>query len=68
MSYLTIYYALEDAFMSLLLWRGHSNINLPVPSPSTRSIKWVSVHKVPLHSMVAFVSTVSLVENPDLHR
>lgn len=64
-SYLTIYYALEDAFVSLILWRGASVIVLPKPSVRTRSIKWVNVY-VPLHSLVAFVAVVNLVENPDL--
>ena len=65
MSYLTIYYALVDAFLSLILWRGVTAISLPVPSLSTRSIKWTNVF-IPLHSLVAFICTVSLVENPDL--
>ena len=64
-SYLTIYYALEDAFVSLILWRGASIIFLPKPSLRTRSIKWVNVN-VPLHSLVAFIAVVNLVENPDL--
>lgn len=65
LSYLTMYYALEDAFKSLLLWRGKSVLNLPVPSYSTRSIKWIDVD-FPLHSFVAFICTISLVENPNL--
>jgi len=65
MSYLTIYYALVDAFLSLILWRGVTAISMPVPSLSTRSIKWTNVF-IPLHSLVAFICTVSLVENPDL--
>ena len=64
-SYLTIYYALEDAFVSLVLWRGASIIVLPKPSFRTRSIKWVNVN-VPLHSFFAFIAVVNLVENPDL--
>ena len=65
MSYYTIYYALEDAFLTMLLWRGHSTFSLPVPSVSTRSVTWVSVG-FPLHSLTAFLCTTRLVENPDL--
>lgn len=65
MSYLTIYYALEDAFISLLLWRGHSTVTVPIPSYRTRSFHWVDV-QLPLHSMTAFFCTISLVENLDL--
>lgn len=38
---------------------------LPMPSFSSRSIKWVNKF-LPLHSFVAFLCTISLVENPDL--
>ena len=65
MSYLTIYYVLEDVFISLLLWRGHSSIPIPLPDYSTRSVKWVEV-QFPLHSFLAFVCTISLVENSNL--
>mmetsp|Transcript_11555 Transcript_11555/g.25337 ORF Transcript_11555/g.25337 Transcript_11555/m.25337 type:complete len:715 (+) Transcript_11555:140-2284(+) len=64
MAYLTIYYALEDVFISLVLWRGYSIITLPMPSYSTRSIKWIDAG-FPLHSLVAFICCVCLVENPD---
>lgn len=64
MDYLTICYALEDAFISLVLWRGYSIINLPMPSFSTPSIKWISA-TFPVHSLVAFIGCTCLVENPD---
>ncbi|KAL7431683.1 hypothetical protein ACHAXH_003556 [Discostella pseudostelligera] len=65
-SYLTIYYLLEDVFMSVILWRGHSKISLPMPHISLHSlIKWVQFD-FPLHSLVLFICCVSIVEYPDL--
>jgi len=62
---LTLYYYLEDAFASLIFWRGKSIVSLPVPSYSTRSLKWVDVG-FPIHSSVAFICAINLVENPEL--
>ncbi len=65
-SYLTIYYLLEDVFMSVILWRGHSKVSFPKPQLSMHSMfKWVEIN-FPLHSLVLFICTVSIVENPDL--
>lgn len=65
-SYLTIYYLLEDVFKAVILWRGHSKISIPIPHLSTHAmIKWVDFD-FPLHSMVLFICSVSIVEYPDL--
>jgi len=60
--FLTIYYYLEDSFVSLILWRSQTTIPFPVP---WMPIKWVEF-SVPLHSFMAFLCMVSLVENMDL--
>ncbi|KAL7496488.1 hypothetical protein ACHAWT_004732, partial [Skeletonema menzelii] len=65
MSYLTIYYGLEDAIIRLFLWRGGSELNIPVPDIATKSVKWTSC-RFPLTSLIAFLSVINLIENPDL--
>lgn len=64
-AYLTIFYALKNALLSVILWRGYSIVSLPVPSFASRSVKWVNL-RFPLNSVVAFISITSLVENPNL--
>jgi len=51
MSYLTIYYGLEDALIRLFLWRGGK--------------KLLGV-KFPITSLIAFLSFINIVEKPDL--
>jgi len=63
--YLTIYYYLEDSFISLILWRSKTTIPVPLPRLTSLSIGWVDV-SVPLHSLMAFLCMISIVENLDL--
>eukprot|EP00574_Skeletonema_japonicum_P003819 CAMPEP_0201722664 /NCGR_PEP_ID=MMETSP0593-20130828/6957_1 /ASSEMBLY_ACC=CAM_ASM_000672 /TAXON_ID=267983 /ORGANISM="Skeletonema japonicum, Strain CCMP2506" /LENGTH=1102 /DNA_ID=CAMNT_0048213643 /DNA_START=201 /DNA_END=3509 /DNA_ORIENTATION=+ len=63
--YLTIYYYLEDSFLSLIFWRGKSTVHIPVPWLPTLSIKWVPFSG-PLHSLIAFLCLIRMVENPEL--
>jgi hypothetical protein len=63
--YVTIWYYLEDSFVSIILWRSKTIIPIPVPRFSSLSIGWVDV-MVPLHSFVAFLCMISIVENLDL--
>jgi hypothetical protein len=65
MSYLTIYYGLEDAVIRLFLWRGGKEVFIPTPDIATKSIKWIGF-RFPLTSVIAFLSIVNLVEKPDL--
>eukprot|EP00804_Cyclotella_cryptica_P003215 CCRYP_010465-RB/>CCRYP_010465-RB protein AED:0.11 eAED:0.11 QI:193/1/1/1/0.61/0.57/14/6319/1145 len=62
---LTVYYYLEDAVISLFLWRSSSIVPLPLPDFRTFIVKWVNV-PFPLHSIMAFLCATSLVENLDL--
>jgi F0F1-type ATP synthase assembly protein I len=62
---LTIYYYLEDATKSLVLWRSSSTVPLPLPNFKAFGVQWVKVG-VPLHSMLAFLLATSLVENLEL--
>jgi len=64
-SYLVVYYFLEDAFVGLLLWRGRSNLTLPVPLIPSFTVQWKHL-TFPLHSIAAFLIAISVVENPDL--
>ena len=65
MSYLTIYYGLEDAVIRLFLWRGGTEVFIPAPDIATKSIKWIGF-RFPLTSVIAFLSIINLVEKPDL--
>ncbi len=65
MSYLTIYYGLEDSILRLFLWRGGEEIFFPVLDIATKSVKWSSF-RFPFTSLIAFLSVVNLVEKPDL--
>lgn len=57
LSYLTVYYYMEDAFQTLMLWEGHFRIKLP--------LRRVPVY-LPLHSATAFLFGILLVEYPRL--
>lgn len=77
--YAAIVSVLKSALFTVLLWRGHLPITFPVPSipprpsdpnqPSEslarRLFKNVTV-KLPVHSMVLFVSGILLVKDPNL--
>mmetsp|Transcript_23343 Transcript_23343/g.36135 ORF Transcript_23343/g.36135 Transcript_23343/m.36135 type:complete len:1112 (+) Transcript_23343:197-3532(+) len=63
--YLTIYYYLEDSFVSLILWRSKTSIPVPVPRLTPLSIEWVDI-SMPLHSLMAFMCLIGMVENPEL--
>ncbi|KAL7446886.1 hypothetical protein ACHAXM_011668 [Skeletonema potamos] len=63
--YLTIYYYLEDSLKSLILWRSKTTIPVPILRLTSLSISWVDV-SVPLHSLMAFLVMISIVENLDL--
>lgn len=65
MSYLTIYYGLEDAIIRLFLWRGGKEVFIPSFDIVTKSIKWISF-RFPLTSVITFLSVINLVEKPDL--
>ena len=65
MDLLTVYYFLEDGAISLFLWRSSSQIPIPLPDLRTFTLKWVYVG-IPLHSIVAFLCAIQLVENPEL--
>eukprot|EP00537_Pseudo-nitzschia_pungens_P003533 CAMPEP_0172372246 /NCGR_PEP_ID=MMETSP1060-20121228/46652_1 /TAXON_ID=37318 /ORGANISM="Pseudo-nitzschia pungens, Strain cf. cingulata" /LENGTH=1198 /DNA_ID=CAMNT_0013098153 /DNA_START=437 /DNA_END=4033 /DNA_ORIENTATION=+ len=52
-----VLFYLEDAVMTVLLWRGHFDITLPLVGKSI---------VLPVHSMMAFLTAVVLVENPIL--
>jgi hypothetical protein len=52
--YVSLY--IEDAVMTLLLWRGHYALNM-----------FGEKFMLPLHSVVAFFLSVVLVENPELY-
>jgi len=55
MSYTMVLIFLEDAFISVLMWRGHHKVTFPCFTI------WL-----PVHSAVAFSSAVILVEYPNL--
>lgn len=63
--YLTVYYYLEDSFKSLILWRSKTTIPIPVPRLIPLSMRWVSL-SMPLHSLMAFLCLIGMVENPEL--
>jgi len=65
-SYLTVFYVFVDAFTTLIFWRGNSIVRLPYPSYSSRSVEWVEITSFPLHSLVAFICTTTIVERPNL--
>jgi hypothetical protein len=64
-SYLTIYYAMEDAIIRLFLWRGGKEVFIPTPDIAAKSIKWIGV-RFPITSVIAFLSFINLIEKPDL--
>jgi hypothetical protein len=65
MSYLTIYYGLQDAVVRLFLWRGGQKVFIPVPDIKTKSIRWTCA-QFPLTSLIVFLAFINLVEKPDL--
>jgi hypothetical protein len=66
LSHLTLFFLFGEAFMSLVLWRGQSEMTIPMPSYSTpKFFKWIDL-QFPLHSLVVFVCLINLVENYDL--
>ena len=64
-SYLTIYYALEDSFVSLILWRGRFVFKVPFIDVATMKFRSFDIG-IPINSILAFVCAVSLNEYPDL--
>lgn len=62
---LTVYYFLEDGFVSLFLWRSSSIVTIPLPDIKTFSLRWVNIG-LPLHSLTAFICATRLVENLQL--
>ena len=64
-SYLTIYFALEDSFVNLILWRGRFVFKVPFIDVAKMSFGSYDIG-LPINSMLAFICAVSLVEYPDL--
>jgi len=56
-SLMHVLFYIEDALMTVILWRGHFEWTVP---------KWNKTINLPIHSATAFVLAIVLVENPTL--